>query len=59
MAAAVISMDEDVFLAAARVTTAFLMLMVAVTLWQGVAKMRLALQAKAAKTRFDRYSDPR
>lgn len=57
---ALLSVDEGVFLPAARVTTAFALLYVATLIYQGLAKLPLAHSAlKAKDKRFNRYTDER
>jgi len=48
------SMPADVFVGAARVTSAYAILFVAVLFWQGMTKLGMAVAALRKKEHFDR-----
>lgn len=52
-------MPADVFVGAARVTSAYAILFVAVLFWQGMTKLGMAVAALRKKEHFDRYHDKR
>lgn len=53
-ASASFSMSADVFVGAARVTSAYAILFVAVLFWQGMAKLGMAVAALHKREPFDR-----
>jgi hypothetical protein len=54
-----LSIDQQVFLDACKVTAAFLTLLSVLLVFQGVYKLRLTAIAQKKKERFDRYNDVR